>query len=64
MKIKCMCNSSTDDSSLVSEIIDLEKDWLISNEEWKNMCYTERFKLLSEWALVRVTIDWEEILDK
>jgi hypothetical protein len=56
MKIELSCNSVQR-----KEIIDLEKDWNISEEEWKSMDDKEKDEFVMEWASNYIDIGYEEI---
>lgn len=61
MKIKVMCDSGANIHSCRTEIIDVEKDWGITDEDWNSFTDEEKFNLVKEWAEQRLSIDWEEM---
>jgi hypothetical protein len=64
MKIKLYCDSGANIHSERSEVIDLEKDWGITDEEWESMSDQEKEKLCNEWAYNRLEIGWTPVDDK
>lgn len=60
MKIEVWCNSGANIHSERSEIIDLEKDWGISDEEWKEMSEKDKYKSVEEWAWQRLEIGYRD----
>jgi hypothetical protein len=50
MRIKVWMDSNASTYSKKDEIIDLEKDWNITDEEWYYMTDEEKFKFVEDWA--------------
>lgn len=60
MKIKVWCDSGANIHSCREDIIDLAKDWNISDEEWKQMSEEEKQNEVDNWAYDRLDIGWKE----
>ena len=61
MKIIVHCDSGANIHSRKEDTIDLEKDWSISDEEWKAMTEDEKFEQVMDWANNHLDIGWEEV---
>lgn len=61
MKIKVWCKSGANIHSTREAIIDLEKDWGISDEEWNEMLDGDKEEVVNEWAWERLEIGWSEL---
>lgn len=60
MKIRVYCDSGANIHSRRSEVIDLEKDWNMSDEDWNEMTDDEKQNIVDEWAYERLEIGWED----
>lgn len=61
MKIKLICDSGANITSARSEVVDTEKMWGLTDEEWNEMSEDDKYKLVEEWAWERLNILWEEV---
>ncbi len=61
MKIKVWCDSGANIHSCREEIVDLEKEWNISDDEWNEMSENERHEMALDWAWGRLDIGCEEV---
>lgn len=60
MKIKVWCDSGANIHSAREEVVDLERDWGISDEDWDAMTDDEKDQAVNDWANERLEIGWSE----
>lgn len=60
MKIKVWCNNGANIHSKRQEVIDLERAWGITNEEWHAMPDKEKDEMVKDWMWERLDYGWED----
>lgn len=61
MKVIFFCNSGANIHSCRKEVLDLEKDFGITDEDWLTYSEEDRQRLAEDWANDRLEIGYEEI---
>jgi len=64
MKIRVYVDSGANIHSERSEIIDLEQDWGITDDVWKERSEKERYEAVEDWAYNSLQIGYEEVGDE
>ena len=61
MKVKFYCNSGANIHSTRTAVLDIEKEFGFTDEEWKEMSEDEKWEIAKDWAWDRLEIGYEEI---